>query len=73
MNTTITHNFLREHFRKHDSITLYKADGTPVTFTKQHHLVLCGGHSRFAFQDYESLVAFYQKQRLCLKPVITIE
>lgn len=72
MTNKITKQFLQEHFRKHDSITLYKADGTPVTFTKQYNYVLNGGHRRFVFKDYESLVAFYKKQHLCLKPVIAI-
>ena len=29
MATKITKEFLQEHFRKHDAITLYKPDGTP--------------------------------------------
>jgi len=72
MTTKITKAFLQEYFRKHDAITLYKPDGTPVTFTKQYNYVLNGGHRRFVFKDYESLVAFYKKQHLCLKPVIAI-
>lgn len=72
MTNKITKQFLQEHFRKHNSIILYKPDGTPVTFTKQYNYVLNGGHRRFMFKDYESLVAFYKKQHLCLKPVIAI-
>lgn len=66
----ITEAFLREHFRKHDFITLYKPDGTPVSFSKQDNFVLCGGYSRFTFQDYEELMKFYKKHDLHLEPVI---
>ena len=40
MVNEVKKEFLVEHFRKHDSITLYKQDGTPVTFSKQHHIRL---------------------------------
>ena len=72
MANRITKEFLQEHFRKHDSITLYKADGTPVTFAKHHNLVVNGGHHRITFKTYDELMAFYQKHHLCLKPVINI-
>lgn len=72
MATKITKTFLQEHFCKHDSITLYKADGTPVTFAKHHNLVVNGGHHSFTFKTYDDLMAFYQKHHLCLKPVINI-
>lgn len=29
MATNAKQEFLQEHFRKHDSLTLYKNDGTP--------------------------------------------
>ena len=69
----ITQKFLQEHFRKHDSITLFKPDGTPITFSKQYHLVLCGGHRHFVFENYDELLAFYKKKQLSLTPVITID
>lgn len=72
MENEIKKDFLQEHFRKHDSITLYQPDGTPVTFGKYHNLVVTGGHRRYLVKDYESLMVFYKKQHLCLKPVITI-
>ena len=59
----ITKEFLQEHFKKYDSITLYKPDNTPVTIFKQYNIVLQGGHSKFTFTDYESLVSFYQSPR----------
>lgn len=73
MANKITKEFLQEHFRKHDSITLYKADGTPVTFTKGYNLAMNGGHQAFVFKDYERLMGFYLKHHLCLKPVIQID
>lgn len=72
MTNKITKAFLQEHFRKHDSITLYKADGTPVTFAKHHNLVVNGGHHSFMFKTYDDLLDFYKKHHLCLKPVINI-
>jgi len=61
--------FLAELFRKHDSITLYKQDGTPVTFSKQHHIRLYGGHRDLVFTDYDEFLAFCKKQNLRQKPV----
>lgn len=68
----ITREFLQEHFRKHDSITLYKDDGTPVTIAKKHKVILEGGYQRFTFRDYDGLTAFFNKHRFCLKPTITV-
>lgn len=64
----ITKDFLREHFRKHDTLTLYKQNGTPVRFSKQYYLEIEGGHQRFYFKDYDALLAFYNEQKLRLKP-----
>ncbi len=72
MTNKVSKEFLQEHFRKHDSITLYKPDGTPVTFRKQYNIILHGGHSVFSFKDYDALMDFYHKRHLCLKPVITV-
>ena len=69
MANEVKKEFLAEHFRKHDSITLYKQDGTPVTFSKQHHIRLYGGHRDLVFKDYGEFLAFSKKQRLCQKPV----
>jgi len=72
MTNNVTQKFLQEHFRKHDSITLYKPDGTPVTFRKQNNLVLKGGAFKGTFKDYDALMDFYHKRHLCLQPVITV-
>ena len=72
MATTVSKEFLQEHFRKHDTLTLYRKDGSSFTFTKQHRVVLRGGYHKFTFKTYDDLMAFYKKQHLCLNPVITI-
>ena len=72
MTTKITKQFLQDHFRKHDTLTLYKPDGTPVSFAKQYNITLRGGGSKFTFKTYDDLMAFYKRQYLCLKPIITV-
>lgn len=72
MTNNVTKEFLQEHFRKHDSITLYKPDGTAVTFRKQYNLVVKGGGFRGDFKTYDELTDFCRKRRLCLKPVINV-
>lgn len=72
MANKITKEFLQEHFRKHDTLTLYRDDGSTFTFTKKHNVVLRGGGSKFTFKTYDELMAFYKKHHLCLKPVINI-
>lgn len=72
MTNKVTKEFLQEHFRKHDSITLYKPNSTAVTFRKQDNLVLKGGGFRGTFKTYDELTDFYRKRHLCLKPVINV-
>lgn len=72
MANEITKEFLQEHFRKQDSITLYKPDGTPVTFGKQYDITLRGGGTRFVFKKYDELLAFYKKKKLSLTPTIPL-
>lgn len=72
MSNKISKEFLQEHFRKHDSMTLYKPDGTAVTFRKQYNLVLKGGSFKGTFKTYDELMDFYHKRHLCLDPVITV-
>lgn len=66
----ITKEFLQEHFRKHDSISLYKPDGIPVTFSKQYDITLRGGGTRFVFKNYDEFLAFYKEKKLSLNPTI---
>ena len=72
MTNEITQKYLQEYFTDHDTLILYKPDGTPVTFRKQSEYVLRGGGSTVRFKTYDDLMAFYNKQHLCLKPVIAI-
>ena len=65
MATKITKEFLQEHFRKHVSITLYKPDGTPVTFTKVYEPVLVvSQHEAYRFRDNERLAEFCNKHSI---------
>ncbi len=68
----ISKDFLQEHFRKHDTLILYKPDGTPITFSRQFYLVLNGGHQHQEFKDYDAFLAFYGKQRLRLTPATIV-
>ena len=69
MENEIKKEFLQEHFRKHNSITLYKPDGTPVTFSRQHHIRLYCGHRDLVFKDYNEFLAFCTKQCLRQNPM----
>ena len=72
MTTELNQKYLQEHFNKHDTLTLYKPDGTPVTFRKQYEYVLCGGGSTFRFEDFDALKAFFQKHNISQTPSITV-
>lgn len=72
MANKITKEFLQEYFRKHDSITLYKQDGTPVTFGKQYDITLRGGGTRFVFKNYDEFLTFYEKKKLSVNPTIPL-
>lgn len=48
---------------------MYKPDGASVTFSKQHHILLYGGHRDLVFKDYDELLAFCTKQRLRQNPM----
>ena len=64
MGTRITKEFLQEHFRKHNSLTVYKTDGTPVTFEKRHKIAMCGGYCKLTFKTYDEFMSFYNKHYL---------
>lgn len=69
MANKIEKQFLQEHFRKNDTLTLYKVDGTPVTFSKRQKIRLFGGHCDISFKDYDEFLAFCAEQRLRQKPI----
>lgn len=70
MTNKVSKEFLQEHFRKHDSITLYKPDGTPVTISKQYGIRLRGGYTEIEFKSYDEFMAFYKKHHLSLKSAV---
>ena len=73
MATDVTKKFLQEHFRKHDSLTLYKPDGTPVTIVKAYDPVLVvSPHESYRFKSHEKLTEFCNKHRISTHPTITI-
>ena len=72
MATDINQKYLQEHFRKHESLTLYKPDGTPVTFRKQSEYVLRGGGSTVRFKTFDQMKSFFQKHGITQAPVITV-
>ena len=72
MDNKITNEFLREYFSKHDTLTLYKPDGTPFTFTKKGHYEMVGGYSTFVFKDYDQMKAHYKKYNFTTTPVVCI-
>ena len=73
MITTLTQASLQEHFRKHDSITLYKPDGTPVTFTKVYEPVLVvSQYEAYRFKSNERLADFCNKHGITTHPTITL-
>ncbi len=73
MITDVTQKSLQEHFCKHDSITLYKPDGTPVTFTKVYEPVLIvSQHEAYRFRNNERLAEFCNKHGISTHPTITL-
>ena len=71
--TKITQEFLREHFRKHDSLTLYKPDGTPITIVKAYEPVLIfGQYESYSFRSNQRLTEFCNKHRITTRPTITL-
>lgn len=73
MTNKPSQKFLQEHFRKHDLLTLYKPDGTPVTIVKAYDPVLVvSPHESYRFKSHEKLTEFCNKHRITSHPTITI-
>ena len=69
----ITQKFLQEHFRKHDVITLYKPDGTPVTIVKVYEPVLIVSRDEaYRFRSNERLTEFCNKHQITTNPAVTL-
>ena len=72
MTNEITQKYLQEYFTDHDTLILYKPDGTPVTFRKQSEYVLRGGGSTVRFKTFDQMKDFFQKYGITQAPVITV-
>ena len=73
MATDVTQKFLQEHFRKRDSLTLYKKDGTPFTIVKVYEPVLIAGqYEAYRFRSNEKLAEFCNKHKIQTRPIITL-
>jgi hypothetical protein len=73
MRSTLTQKYLQEYFDKHDTLTLHKPDGTPVTFTKVYEPVLIvSQHEAYRFRNNERLAAFCNKHGISTHPTITL-
>lgn len=68
---TLTTQALCEHFRKHNNLTLYTKDGTPVTFEIGYRYAVVDKYEAHGFKDLDKLVAFCNKYGFSFKPVIT--
>ena len=72
MATDVTKKFLQEHFRKRDSLTLYKQDGTPITIVKVYEPVLIAGqYEAYRFRSNEKLAEFCSKHKIQARSTIT--
>ena len=73
MATDIKKDFLQNHFRKHDTLTLYKSDGTPVTIVKGYDIIFTASqYERRRFKNVDRLTEFCNRHRISAHPTITI-
>ena len=73
MESKVKKEFLQEHFRKHNSITLYKPDGTSVTIVKTYEPVLVvSQHEAYRFKSNAGLTEFCNKHRITTRPTVTL-
>lgn len=73
MTNKPSQEFLQEHFRKHDSLTLYKLDGTPMTIVKVYEPVLVVGKDEaYHFHSNKQLTEFCNKHGIITRPTITL-
>lgn len=64
----ITKEFLEKHYKFHDKLVLYTKDGIKLTFTKEPHYHMSGGHAVLDLMDLEDMVEFSNGKGLSLKP-----
>lgn len=72
MATDVTQKYLQEYFATHDTLILYKPDGTPVTFRKESEYVLRGGGSTSHFKTFEQLKAFFREHGISQTPTMNV-
>lgn len=64
----ITKEFLEKHYKFHDKLVLYTQDGIKLTFAKESHYHMSGGHASLDLMDLEDFAAFSNARGLTLKP-----
>ena len=62
----ITKAFLEKHYKFHDKLVLYTSDGIKLTFAKESHYHMSGGHTSIDLMDLLSLVNLCRFLNLCL-------
>ena len=67
---TPTSQELRDYFRNHKTLTLYKKDGTAVTFEIGYRYAVADKYEAYGFKDLDKLVEFCNKYGFSFKPVI---
>ena len=64
----ITKEFLEKHYKFHDKLVLYTPDDIKLTFSKEPHYHMEGGHATLDLMDLEDFAAFVKARGLSLKP-----
>ena len=64
----ITKEFLEKHYKFHDKLVLYTPDDIKLTFSKDPHYHMEGGHAMLDLMDLEDFAAFAKARGLSLKP-----
>jgi hypothetical protein len=64
----ITKEFLEKHYKFHDKLVLYTPDDIKLTFSKEPHYHMEGGHATLDLMDLEDFAAFAKARGLSLKP-----
>ena len=64
----ITKDFLEKHYKFHDKLVLYTSDDIKLTFTKEPHYHMEGGHVTLDLMDLEDFASFANARGLSLKP-----
>ncbi len=64
----LTKEFLENHFKLHNKLTIYQ-NQIPLTITKAWHLHFNGGYHDFDIEDCEDLAELCSQRGLTLKPI----